>query len=112
MPASVITTTITKAWGNAGAYHVIGSFAVAAGDYVAEGLTVSMVGTNLKATKPPTFMTINSRNGYVYDYVAGTTAANGKIKILASTTEASVAATPAGVTGDTITFYAMFPGMR
>lgn len=58
----------------------------------------------------PTQVTINSRNGYSYSYVPGTTRANGKLKVnTAANTELSAGAYPAGVTGDVITAQIVFP---
>ncbi len=62
------------------------------------------------AANLPTQVYIQGVNGNSYAYVKGTTRANGKLKCFApGGTEAGAVAYPAGFTGDTITFQAVFP---
>jgi hypothetical protein len=73
-------------------------------------LTYALGDYKVSGTKLPVQVSFVSKNGYGLGWVAGTTRANGKIFITtASNTQLSAGAYPAGLTGDVITFCAIFP---
>lgn len=104
-----LAVTITDHWTDGKRIHVIGSI-VASGNYVANGDTLNLASTEIKSASLPEFVMVKGVSGYTYDYVAGTTQANGKLKSYSAyATELAAGAYPAGNTGDTIKFYAIFP---
>lgn len=85
----------------------------ASGSYTTGGDTLSLANLMPGSGALPTWAEINGINGFSYSYVAGTTQANGKVKVFVEATvatntplaEHSAATYVAGVTGDTITAY-------
>lgn len=94
---------------------------VASGNYPALGDTLDFTGLGdaIKSSQPPLVIVIQSTNpagssGYVYAGLPGTTQANGKMQVLVGaaggpSTDLGAVAYPAGITGDIITGYALFP---
>lgn len=93
----------------------------ASGSYTALGDPLSFSGIDLiKSSLPPIMVSIQSQKsggvtGYDYRYNPGTTLANGKFQVFVETatagsahSELAAGAYPAGVTGDTIFFEAIF----
>lgn len=88
----------------------------ASGSYTTGGDTLSLAGLMPGSATVPTWAEIQGVNGFVYAYVAGTTQANGKVKVFVEATvatntplaEHTAVAYVAGVTGDTITAYIEF----
>jgi hypothetical protein len=86
------------------------------GNYVAGGDTANLSGaTSLLGERAlfsggvPLAVWITGINGYNFSYVNGTTPANGKVKVAtASNTEHAAAGYVAGVSGDTVSFEAIF----
>lgn len=112
--ANVMTVNdIDKGLGN---YHVFGSIALS-GNYVQEAgagevldftKLVNLLGNDLPVSGPPISFAAWGRNGYNYGTQAWTTLQQ-KLKVsTASATELAAGAYPAGVTGDTIYFEAVF----
>lgn len=122
MATSVATVTVTASQTDVTERHfvVFGTIAIAAGDYATGGLTVSLVSSLVNASWLPTWVDIKSAaTGYQYRYAAGTTMANGKMKVFVQdgTTgplaELAAAASPAGlVADDGIVFRAEFTKSR
>ena len=99
-------------------YQVWGTFQFGAGEvYAAGGNTVNLTQIGVKATRSPFTFIANPTTGYIYVYMPGTTAANGKIKILtgaaaqSALTELANGAVPAAVSNDVVPFKAEFIGM-
>lgn len=121
MATSTATPTVTKQWADS-AYHVYGTVAIGADplEYLAGGLVFNLFQSNIKATRVPVQVKVQGISGYIYEYVNGTDASDGKLIIRAQTNAAAEdaplgeladAAIPAGVSGDTIIFEAVFKGM-
>lgn len=103
-------------------FDTISGTLTASGAYVTGGDTLdwttvagAQVGTRIfmpAALPGPVF--IGSSDGYGMGYVAGTTLANGKVKMTSSSnTEISASAYPSGISGDTnIYFTAKFPSRQ
>lgn len=74
-------------------------------------LSGGVAGMGVKSNKIPVNVFIQGVNGYSYGYIPGTTRDNGTVKIStggAAELTGAPTAYPAGVTGDTITFEAIF----
>ena len=102
-------------------YFVVGQVAISASPatYTQGGIAMNMFIPLLKATMTPIFVIIQGQSGYVYIYIPGADASAGLLKILTGAAAQSAlteltngANIPAGVSGDTITFLAIFNGMQ
>lgn len=110
-----LVAAITKQYYDGKKVHVIGTI-TASGSYTTGGDTLSLTGLNIKSSQVPYWLEVQGVNGFNYAYVVGATQATGKVKVFvlqaaATNTplaEHTAAAYVAGVTGDTITFYAEF----
>jgi hypothetical protein len=98
-------------------FYAIGNMTVS-GTYVGGGMTLDFgVQPLIKSSRKPDFVSVNSRAGYSYSYIPGTTAHDGKLLITqggaagAPEAEIPAATVPAGVSSDTLNFFAIFPGM-
>lgn len=117
MAASVLTVTVKQSGLDKLGYEVTGKIAVGAGDYATGGNTLSFALSDIKAQRLPEIVEIMGQAGFKYEYAPGTTNANGKMLIrqqsaaTSALTELPAAAMPAGVTGDTIVFRAVWKGM-
>lgn len=121
MAASVLTATadvygIDETLRN---FIVRGTIAVAAGDYSTAGNTLDLSGLGVPSGVVPyvriwSKLTPGAANLFIYSFAPGTTTANGKMQVFTGAaaqtalTELSAGAMPAGVTGDTIAFEAIF----
>jgi len=126
MAQATCTLTINHQVAGDGILEVFGTIAITANPdtYASNGLTLDFTriasgSPTVKASRVPMRVDINAPSGYVYQYVNGTTARDGKIKILTGAAAQSAlteltngAAIPAGVSGDTINFRAAFRGME
>jgi hypothetical protein len=120
MAASVITPTVTAHHGGVGKWQVvIGTLAIAAGDYTTGGLTVSFATiSEIKSGSVPVTFTVEGIAGYIYRYVPGATKDVGLLMIFqdagaaAPMAQLAAAATPAAVVADTIRFNSLFPQFR
>ena len=119
MAASVASLTVTKQWADQ-AYHVIGTITVTAGDYVAGGIALNLNQADVKASRTLLWASIRGIAGYDYEYIKGADNSLGKLMIRAQTNAAAagdplgdlpVAAMPAAVIADTITFMGLWKGM-
>lgn len=122
MAASVATPTVVSSRMEAH-YRVLGTIAVTASTatYTAGGIVLNFFQDAIKATRIPISVMISGIAGYLYEYVNGTDASNGLLMIRAQKASASdhdalteladATAMPAGVSGDTITFEAIWRGM-
>lgn len=105
MAASVVTVTpnltkfdVSERWA-----FDHGALAVAAGDYTnGTGLVVDLTQACRSAALPVRVEVWSETSGYTYRFNIGTTKANGHLRIFSGGTEASTAATPAGVVADVI----------
>lgn len=114
MAVATVTVTPLRSWVD-GMYHVFGTVAVSASadTYATGGLTMALNNALIKAQRTPQFVRFTGINGYEYAYINGSDNTNGKLKILTTAaTELAAAAVPAGVSGDTITFEAVFLGQN
>jgi hypothetical protein len=102
--------------------HVYGKVAVDASPatYATGGIAMSLSGFDqIKSGSVPLEVTVNSKSAntkkYIYQFVTGTTLANGKLQIFVQDAtagnplnEMAAGAIPAGVSGDTIGIRAIF----
>ena len=114
-----LSVTINNVDHAADSLYVRGSVS-ASGSYTAGGDTLDFSGKgDLPASTPPRDVFIHGVSGFVYEFVRGATLTNNKVKVrgqqpTSATTgvialdEIAAAAYPAGVTGDTISFLAVF----
>jgi hypothetical protein len=117
MAASVVTTTVTSHQKVGKHVEIIGTLGIAAGDYVANGLTVDFANGEIKSSRVPVHIEVSGKAGYVYKYVPGATKNVGKLMVFQGPGDANplaelaAAPTPGGVVGDTINFKALFPAL-
>jgi len=118
MSLSTAVPTVTKQWDDGKVLHVIGTVAIGASPltYQAGGIVMSFGGLINGATTPPLWCDVKGIAGFKYEFNAGTTNANGLLLIRVEAAvgtntplaEHSTAAIVSGVSGDTISFYAVF----
>ena len=122
MANSTVTVGFTRDTVAGNLYIVLGTvnFSAAPDTYVTGGNTCSFAIPRIKATRVPFFVQFQEASGYYYVYVPGTTSANGTIRVYVQGTGAQApageltggAAIPAGVSGDSIRFMAMFDPLK
>ena len=100
-------------------FYVRGSLS-ASGSYTSGGDTLDFSGKgDLPVSTPPRDVFIHGTSGFVYEFVRGTSLANNKMILrgqqptsatsgVIALSEMASGAYPSGVTGDTITFLAIF----
>jgi hypothetical protein len=118
MSLSTAVPTVTGKWFDGARLHVHGTVAVGASPltYAAGGLVMSFAIPGVQSTVKPSYVDVQGKSGFIYKYVKGTNAADGKLMVFCETTvatnapllEHTVTAVVAGVSGDTIDFYAIF----
>jgi hypothetical protein len=120
MPVATITAVKTTQFSEGNISKVIGtlSFSSASDTYTTGGITFPLSPSGVKGTRPPRQLEIMGKNGYIYQYVKGSSINNGLLKIMTGAaaqsplTELTNAATiPAAVISDTIDFSAILDGM-
>jgi len=105
-----LALTVTSQWWDGKKIHVIGTV-VASGSYATNGDTINFSGLGIKSSQSPLRVDLISLNGYGLAFAPASppAQATGKMRVnTTSNTELAAGAYPAGVTGDTITFYAIF----
>jgi len=103
-----LALTVTKQWYDGKKVFVVGTI-VASGSYATGGDTINFTSLGIPSSQGAFWVKFNSLNGYGYTFAPGTTQANGKVRInTASNTELGAGAYPAGITGDTIVYFALF----
>lgn len=118
MADSVITPTVNSHAAVGKWDMIMGTLAVAAGDYPAGGLTIDLSScTEIKSNSIPFIFFLVGVAGYIYSYVKGATKDAGLLKILQSPAgggalEEPTSTTPSGVVMDTISFIALFPLLK
>ena len=120
MALSTGTVTVTKAYKTGRVIRAYGTIAIGADPltYAAGGLITDFTG-KVPSSKVPLRVKLEGKSGFIYNYVPGTTIANGKVMVWANTAggadaalgEHSTAAVVAGVSGDTIRFDADFDAL-
>lgn len=99
-----ITATITDKWSDGKRQHVIGTLAFS-GNYTTGGVAVDFAEAGVAALEPPVRVDIPAWRGYMFDYIPGTLATNGLVRVRAGTagavafstlTSSTVAVTPGG----------------
>jgi hypothetical protein len=122
--ASIIDERYTFVAGNK--YFVFGNLAISAASavYVTGGIAMNLFLPLIKATFPPIFVIVQGQGKgsggtlFVYEYVPGADASAGLLKIFTANTsgdglaELAASSIPGDVSGDTITFMAIFNGMQ
>ena len=103
-------------------YHHTGTVTISASPatYSMGGIPFNLNNPLIKASRTPSQVWLYGQAGYIYVYVKGTDNSNGKLKIfvqdgVATNPLAEMAdalAIPAGVSGDTIEFSALWKGME
>jgi hypothetical protein len=118
MANSVVTPTITAHYSVGKWDLVIGTLAIAAGDYPSGGLIVSFArNPEIKSNMVPVTGYVGGKAGYEYRYIAGATKDVGKLMIFQCAGSGAPMAevtttTPTAATTDTIYFFALFPLLR
>lgn len=114
--------TLVDSWDDGRRIHVAGTVA-ASGSYTSGGDTLDL--TTLEAlgvpsTQPPIVGTawMDGLAGYDYVFTPGAAVNSGKVKIFQNAAaagafaELAAGAYPPAITGDTVTFYGIFPRLR
>lgn len=118
MALALATPTVTDSWFDGKRLHVVGTIAIGASPltYAAGGPVLNFNGVGILSGLPPVRTDVSGRGGFIYKFLKGTTIANGTLAVFAEGTvaanaplvEHTTAAIAAGVSGDTIDFYAIF----
>lgn len=105
-----IATTVTRQFDNGQSLEVIGNLALS-GNYASGGVAIPWTGVNIKSTQLPVFVHVQGNGGYFYEYVVATAKLITRECAASATLAPEIAATtyPVGVSGDTITYRAVFP---
>ncbi len=110
-----IAVTITDRWNDGKRLHVSGTLAFS-GNYATGGDTLDFTGKVL-ASRAPVAVRVEGIAGFRYEVNIGSGIANSLVLVrqynypaasAGPATELSAAAYPAGVTGDTVRFHAIF----
>lgn len=122
MALSTVTITVSQLDATQSTVIVRGTLAISAspGTYPTAGWTLDFSGIDqVKSNSLPLSVTVFSKAAptglYVYHYAFGTTLANGTLQVFTGAAaqsplaEFAAGSTPAGVSGDTIGFEAIFP---
>ncbi len=112
------TVSIFDQWSDGKRLHVIGTL-VLSGSYAQNAEALSFANTPLQSTGNVKYLEITGRNsGYLYQYAKGASRDVGIIRIWQTGAALSGAfaqlgagALPAGITGDTLDFYAIFDAL-
>ena len=120
MALAVATPTVTKAFKAGRVIRAYGTLAIGADPltYAAGGVVCDFSG-KVASSKVPLRVTVDGKAGFLYEYVPGTTIANGKVMAFTNTAgganaalaEHTDAAVVAGISGDTIRFDADFDAL-
>jgi hypothetical protein len=103
-----------------GFYRSIGSLAISVSPavYVTGGIALNFLQSGIKAQRKPLNVSVTGQSGYTYEYIPGTDASNGLLKILVQDgvsgnplAELAASAIPAGVSSDKINYEAKWRGM-
>ena len=115
-----LTFTLVDTWDDGKRIHVAGTVA-ASGNYSTGGDTLDLSQFPIVAsTQPPIQGTawMDGLAGYDYVFSSGSAMNNSKVKIFAQGASAgafpelAAGAYPGGITGDSITFYGIFPKLQ
>ncbi len=79
-----ILATVTDKWSDGKRQHVIGTLAFS-GNYTAGGVAVDFGLAEVAAQESPLMVLIAAYRGYLFEYVPGTLASNGKVIVRAGT---------------------------
>lgn len=113
--AAVFTTT--DSWHDSKRLHVVGTLALSGTYPAAGGEILNLAGVKgVLSSLPPVWGMIKGISGFMYEWLVGTTIANGAVKVRVNTTpgvnspfpEHTNVAYVAGVTGDSINFHFIF----
>lgn len=109
-----VSFTVKTQWTDTMKLHLIGNFAFS-GNYTTGGDTINFGALStdtqpviVKSGSPPFWVDIAGQTTLLYNFVYGLTINNSKIKIISGGAELAAGAYPGGVTGDTITYHAVF----
>jgi hypothetical protein len=125
MAASVATVSVlsdNQTWSDGQMMHYLGTVSIGAAPltYTIGGIVMSLALPLIKSVRVPQKMHVYGQLGYVYAYVNGTDNTNGLLKIFVQDgvsgnplkEVANGLVIPAGVSGDTIGFEAIFLGQN
>lgn len=109
-----IAVTVTDKWDDGKRLHVIGTL-VFSGSYPTGGDTLDFTG-KVPASRAPLLIMVEGKAGFVYGASLGSTIANNLVLVLVEAAvgvntalaQHTAVAYVAGVTGDTVKFYAIF----
>jgi len=113
MAVAAITLTPTESWDEGKRIHVVGTLAIApaADTYAAGGLAVPVPNApGVNAAAKPILFIATGIAGYYFEYVYTTNRLKARTGAAAQTglTEVTAGAVPAGLSGDTTRFYAIY----
>ena len=125
MANAVATVSLTDerySWVEGNKYALVANVAIGASPltYKAGGITMSFLVPLVKASRAPIYVNVFGQNGYIYKFIPGTDASNGKLLIFVQDAVATnpllemadALAIPAAVSGDTIIAHALFNGQN
>jgi len=103
-----LVLTNTSRWFDGQRLHQVGNI-VASGNYLTPfGEVLALTDGEIKSSRLPDFMIIQGRTGFTYAYNPNTDVTDGTMSVFLANVEASAGPYPGGVTGDVITYHAIF----
>jgi len=113
MAEAVVTLTPTESWDDGKRIHVVGTLGIeaAAATYAAGGLAVPVPNApGVNAAAKPILFIATGISGYYFEYAYATDKLKARTGAAAQTglTEVTAGAVPAGLSGDTTRFYAIY----
>lgn len=116
MAVSTAVPTQRDDWHDSKRLHSVGTVAVGASalTYVTGGIAFSLWAGKVKANTAPVWIDVQGIGGYIYCPVYGTDGSLTKLIIMQNgagsgpNLELAASAIPSGVSGDTITYHAIF----
>lgn len=106
---SVALTGALHQWSDTKRLHVASTIAFS-GNYTTGGDTINFAAVDVRSSRPPTFISIPPVAGYIFEYVPGTSSADGKILVRLATDGSQLpgAAVPGALSSAAPTVYAIF----
>lgn len=103
-----LVLTNTSRWFDGQRLHQVGSIVVTGSYLTPLGEVLSLANPEIKSSRLPDFMLIQGRTGFTYAYNPNTDISDGTMSVFLAGVEASAGLYPGLVTGDVITYHAIF----
>lgn len=103
-----LTLTNTSRWFDGQRLHQVGNIVVTGSYVTPDGEVLALADPEIKSSRIPDFMIIQGQTGFTYAYIPNTNINDGTMSVYLAGAEAAAGLYPGGVTGDLITYHAIF----